>query len=366
MATAKKIQLEEELSFFEEDHEQPIPPDNVVAYNELRSCADLHRMHASGKLEIQPDFQREVVWNVNEQARFIDSLVKQLPIPSMCFSLDSQTKEWKVIDGLQRMHTITSFLGTGDWMIAPADDIHHLLRGKTNNQLQNGSSDEKLLYSSVQDLSIPITVIRCSYADDLHMRYLFTIFNRLNSGGVRLNNQEIRNCIYSGQFNDMLKSVDRECRPWRTVQGRIWGKMNRFRSVEVLLRMLAFGASLESYNGNLAGYLNDYMLRASRAQESTLKSTRERIERAAGLAAVVLESLGHGKKSLTFVEGILVGCYSNLESAPDPQDLSARDWANVRAERFLKQPAFDVGARYALSSTQTVKERLKQAISAFA
>jgi len=67
----------------------------------LRSCADLLRMHSSGKLEIQPDFQRDVVWKPDEQARFIDSLVKQLPIPSMCFSLDYQTQKWKVIDGLE-------------------------------------------------------------------------------------------------------------------------------------------------------------------------------------------------------------------------------------------------------------------------
>ena len=81
---------EEEQTFFEEDRDQPIPPENVVAYNELRSCADLHRMHASGKLEIQPDFQRDIVWKIEEQARFIDSLVKQLPIPSMCFSIKSE------------------------------------------------------------------------------------------------------------------------------------------------------------------------------------------------------------------------------------------------------------------------------------
>ena len=87
---------EEDKSFFLEDQNQPIPPENVVAYNELRSCADLCRMHASGKLEIPPDFQREVVWKPDEQARFIDSLVKQLPIPSMCFSLDHGTQKWKV------------------------------------------------------------------------------------------------------------------------------------------------------------------------------------------------------------------------------------------------------------------------------
>lgn len=78
--TTKSVLAEQEASFGSEDTEQPIPPTDIVAYNELRSCADLVRMHASGKLEIQPDFQREVVWKQDDQSRFIDSLVKQLPI----------------------------------------------------------------------------------------------------------------------------------------------------------------------------------------------------------------------------------------------------------------------------------------------
>lgn len=364
MATDPKS--EEERTFFEEDREQPIPPENVVAYNELRSCADLHRMHASGKLELQPDFQRDVVWKADEQARFVDSLVKQLPIPSMCFSLDANTKNWKVIDGLQRMHTITSFLGTADWRIEPVDDIHPLLRGKRNTELRQGSDEQKRLYSSVEDISIPITVIRCDYSNASHMRYLFTIFNRLNSGGVRLNNQEIRNCIYSGKFNDLLKSVDREHRPWHSVHRRIWGKMDRFKSVEVLLRMLAFSERRERYEGNLAGFLNDYMLSASKSSEAEIANLRKRILKATSLAAKILDHVGSGKRSLTFVEGVLVGVMSNVEAAPDPSTDGAVSWAKERAQSFLALPAFTAGARYALSNASTVRERLRQAKEVFA
>ena len=71
-------------TFFESDSVE-VPPSDIVAYNELRSCADLFRMYREGILEIQPEFQRQIVWNNFAQTRFIDSLVKQLPIPSMCF-----------------------------------------------------------------------------------------------------------------------------------------------------------------------------------------------------------------------------------------------------------------------------------------
>lgn len=363
---SKDIQNEENQTFYYEDRDQPIPPDNVVAYNELRSCADLLRMHSSGKLDIQPDFQREVVWKQDEQARFIDSLVKQLPIPSMCFSLDYQTQKWKVIDGLQRMSTITAFLGAAEWTVADIEDIHPLLKGRRNSQLRNGTEAEQRIYSSVEDISIPITVIRCSYENASHMRYLFTIFNRLNSGGVRLNNQEIRNCIFSGKFNDLLKAFDRSNNAWASVRRRIWGKLDRFRSVEVLLRALAFSKTLAEYQGNLAGYLNIYMHSCTKATAEDLIKVQADLEKMATLAAGVLRALPGGKRSLTFVEGLLVGILANIDVSPSPQAAGISNWFTKKASDFAALPAFGEGARYGLSAPQKVKERLAQAVALFA
>jgi len=354
--------IEIEESFYQEDSEQPIPPENVVAYNELRSCADLNRMYAggNGKLELQPDFQREVVWSRPDQARFIDSLVKQLPIPSMCFSLDAKTQKWKVIDGLQRMSTITRFLGTADWRVADIEDIHPLLKGKTNNSLKIGTQAERDIYASVEDISIPITVLRCDYSNDSHTRYLFTIFNRLNSGGVRLNNQEIRNCIYSGQFNDALKLFDRTDKNWAIVKKHIWGPTDRFRSVEVALRALAFAANRTAYEGNLAGYLNNFMQKAAKANAETTENVIEELRETAVNAVIGLNALGRSKKSLTLIEAILVGILVNLAVIRAQNDKTAYVAGKTRG--LLHADEFAVGARYALSSAQKVKDRLATAV----
>lgn len=136
----QELPPEEAASFEEVDSNEPIPPTDIIAYNEVRSCADLYRLFASGKMDIQPDFQREVVWRRNERARFIDSLVKQLPIPSMCFSLDPKSQRWKVIDGLQRMTSITDFLGPTEFQMPILDDIHPRLRGSTNLSLKDRKS----------------------------------------------------------------------------------------------------------------------------------------------------------------------------------------------------------------------------------
>ena len=109
-------ELEDEEQYADDYNETP--PSDIVAYNELRSCADLLRMHEDGALAIQPEFQRDFIWKTTDQSRFIDSLIKQLPIPSMCFAYDFKQGKWIVIDGLQRISTIIRFLGGEDWKIS--------------------------------------------------------------------------------------------------------------------------------------------------------------------------------------------------------------------------------------------------------
>ena len=68
----ERIEAEQE----ENDDYSETPPTDIVAFNELRSCADLVRMYNTRQLVIKPDFQRDVVWSNPAQTRFIDSLVK--------------------------------------------------------------------------------------------------------------------------------------------------------------------------------------------------------------------------------------------------------------------------------------------------
>ncbi len=357
----KAEQAEAEETFEQEDSQQPIPPSDIVAYNELRSCADLFRMYASGKLDIQPDFQRDVVWKQDDQSRFIDSLVKQLPIPSMCFSLDYKTQRWKVIDGLQRMNSIIRFLATPEWKLSDLSDIHPKLRNTKNSDLRLGSEEQKRLFALVEDVSIPVTVIRCDYTQRTHMLYLFTIFHRLNSGGVRLTNQEIRNCIYSGPFNDLLKTFDCSNPDWKAVKRRIWGSMDRFRSVEVLLRVLAFVDERQKYDGNLARFLNDYMHRHSNDSPEALNAVEARFKEVANRAREALSVEPQKKLPLLLVEALLVAMYAQGEKLAKMNSESiAKSYEAMRAH-----PTFVESARYAVTSSDNVRNRLNAAVEAF-
>ncbi|MBI1907502.1 MAG: DUF262 domain-containing protein [Rhodocyclales bacterium] len=356
-----KEELKQEAETFETgDSEQPIPPPDIIAYNELRSCADLVRMHSSGKLELQPDFQRDVVWKQDDQSRFIDSLVKQLPIPSMCFSLDYKTQRWKVIDGLQRMSSIVKFLAPAEWRLSNLPDIHPALRSKRNVDLRNGTEEQKRLYTRVEDVSIPVTVIRCDYTQRSHMLYLFTIFHRLNSGGVRLTNQEIRNCIYSGEFNDDIKAFDHENLNWQYIKRRIWGSMDRFRSVEVLLRVLAFGDRRTQYDGNLAKFLNTYM-HDKAGTPGVVGELTAKLELVAARAKTVLLQVEQKKLPLLVMEALLVALYSHFDGlAKRPDDELIKAY-----QEMLARPSFADGARYAVASVSNVTQRLGAAVEAF-
>ena len=123
-----------------EDNSNDLPPSDIVAFNELRSCADLLRLYESKQLNIQPDFQRDIVWSKPDQTRFIDSLTKQLPIPSMCISLDYKTDRRLIIDGLQRMNSIINFLSDDEWKLSELDDIDEKLSGKTVHTIKTKSN----------------------------------------------------------------------------------------------------------------------------------------------------------------------------------------------------------------------------------
>ncbi|NVN95976.1 MAG: DUF262 domain-containing protein [Bacteroidetes bacterium] len=244
----------EELESFTDDFAD-LPPNDIVAYNELRSCADILRMHESGQLDISPDFQRDIVWQNPAQTRFIDSLIKQLPIPSLCISLDYKTEKRLVIDGLQRITSIIKFLSDDEWKLSEIIDIDERIAGKTVHTIKTKTKE---IYTRVQNLTIPVTVLRCDYAKKAHNEYLFTIFHRLNTGGAKLNNQEIRNCIYNGPLNTLLKNLA-SSKKWVKLFDLKKGNIYRFSNEEIILRFFAFHNRLGQYTGKLAKFLNDYM-----------------------------------------------------------------------------------------------------------
>ena len=357
-------ELDRELAQIEktqsdEDELNETPPSDIVAFNELRSCSDLKRLRDAEQLQIQPEFQREDVWQATQQTRFIDSLAKQLPIPSMCISLDYKTDKRQIVDGLQRMSSILKFLGDDNWRLSNLEDIDNRISNKTVGHIRKNHPE---IFSRVENTVIPVTVLRCDLAKRSHQEYLFTIFHRLNTGGMKLNNQEIRNCIYSGSFNEMLKQV-----AWsensKAVFGLVEGKKYRFSTEELLLRFLAFSEDLASYKRPLPRFLNEYMSKFRKAKDETVAEKRSILERALKVVyekALASEPLPRLSKAT--VEAIFVGVITNLQKV---EELPAEEVAK-RYQQLRQHEEFSVESlKEGLSDATKVTSRLNVATSIF-
>jgi hypothetical protein len=280
----------------------------------------------------------------------------------MCFALDHREQKWIVIDGLQRISTIIRFLGGQDWKLSKLDDIDPVISGVSTAAIKASTGDLKKIYSRVENLTIPITVLRCDFSRDAHLQYLFTIFHRLNAGGTKLNNQEIRNCIYTGPFNDLLKEIDRHP-AWRRLNRMRPKDSYRYTKQELLLRFFAFLESRNQYQGHLAKFLNSYMHRYRNASDARLADFR-----AAFVGAVefidqkIFDSASPPKLSVTLLEALLVGVAANRQNidALSPKDAKAA-FARLSADEAFSEPALREG----LSKRARVVDRLKRAVEIF-
>jgi hypothetical protein len=362
LVLSKEIR-EQEDQLFSEDDASESPPSDIVAYNESRSCADLYRMYNEGILDIKPDFQREIVWNSPAQTRFIDSLIKQLPIPSLCFSLDYKTQRWQVIDGLQRMSSIIRFLsGEPNWTLSRLDDVEPSLSGTAASRFLDRDSPLYIYRQRVENLTLPITVLRCDYSKKSHTNYLFTIFHRLNTGAMKLNNQEIRNCIYSGPFNDLLNEIN--CNPdWLKLNRMRKESGYRFRGQELILRFFALYDNAENYGGRLASFLNEYMADNRKLGPDELDSRRKAFKDALNVVySKIFDSKAPTKLPLSVMEATLVGVAKNLPSIEGKNASEVKGmYTRMLEDEEFSQEKLNEG----LAGKDRVKGRIEAAVASF-
>jgi uncharacterized protein with ParB-like and HNH nuclease domain len=152
------------------------------------------------KLDIQPEFQRHFVWDKAKSSRLIESALLGIPLPVVYLSEEPDGKIY-VIDGQQRL---TSFFAYIDGVFPDGSDfkLSGLKVLKDLNRKKFSDLDE-----NTQD-AVRGTVIRTiTFKKESDPNLKFEIFERLNTGSVPLNTQELRNCIYRGKFNRLIKEM---------------------------------------------------------------------------------------------------------------------------------------------------------------
>jgi len=154
----------------------------------------LFRKFQRGDLILQPEFQRKYIWDLSKASRLIESALLDVPLP-IIYLAEEENSTYSVIDGQQRLQSFFDFINNKFKLrnlpvLSELNKLHFM-------------DLEKKYQSRIQDYSLSIIIIRKESHSDLK----FEIFTRLNLGTVKLNDQELRNCIYRGNYNDLIKEL---------------------------------------------------------------------------------------------------------------------------------------------------------------
>ncbi len=220
-----------------------------------------------GKYQLQPKYQRRITWDSKKRSKLIESFIINVPIPPV-FVYEIDFDRYQVMDGLQRITAVIDFYSD-----------KYALEGLVQWSELNGRKYSELPQKIKEgidrrQLSV-ITLLKessKSLSQEEEMKKM--VFERLNTGGVTLEDQEIRNALYGGPFNDLCIELSRNSsfrRLW-LITSEMNGKeeldnyddalkyaknkmYNRMYDVELVLRYFSM-RHIEEFTGKLSEFLD--------------------------------------------------------------------------------------------------------------
>jgi hypothetical protein len=193
-------------------------------------------------------FQREYVWPRPKADRFIESLLLGLPVPGI-FLVKEDTGRLLVLDGHQRLYTLQCFYnGVIHGVEYKLSGIQERFVGKTYKQID--VEDRRRLDDSI----IHATIMRQEEPSE-DWSSIYSIFERLNTGGISLQPQEIRMALYHGPFSALLRELNAN-QDWRKLVGAV---SKRLKDIELILRFFAILYYHPNYASPMKDFLNRYM-----------------------------------------------------------------------------------------------------------
>lgn len=219
---------------------------SVVDYN-LSTLADLV---SDNIIDTDPKYQRRFRWDTKRQSMLIESFLMNVPVPPIFLNEDEYGK-YSVIDGKQRLRAITEFL-------AGRLELKNLqVFGEINGQTFNDLPQK--LQSAFKTRPTLRAIIILSQSDK-DVKY--EVFQRLNTGGVKLNPQEIRNSAYPGLLNDLILelSVHKKFHHLLGIKNKNKSAIyQEMRDAEFVLRYFTFRDKWEDFKGSMKRIMDKYM-----------------------------------------------------------------------------------------------------------
>ncbi len=213
---------------------EPFDPKSIVITKKNISLDVIIRRLQNKTIEFAPVYQRNKIWDEIKQSRLIESLMLNIPIPLFYVSAD-KNGNWEVVDGLQRLTAIKSFL---------IDKVLKLKKLEFWDKYENCGIDDlpPIISNRIFETEFTFVIIEPGSPENLK----YNIFNRINTGGVALKSQEIRNALYNGKGTQFLKKLVKSQEFLKATDNSL--KDIRMDAQETILRCLCY----------IIGNTNDY------------------------------------------------------------------------------------------------------------
>nr|WP_239574216.1 DUF262 domain-containing protein [Enterococcus ureilyticus] len=216
---------------------------------------------------LQPNYQRRRVWDLKRKSKLIESFIINVPIPSI-FLYEIEFSKYEVMDGQQRVSTLLQFFA--DEFALEGLEIWHELNGKKYSELpmeiQKGINRRYI--------SATILLKETAESESSEMTMKQFVFERLNTGGMQLDPQEIRNALYPGKFNELLIELSKD-----KLFRKLWGFENavseRMEDCELVLRFFAYkSATAHKISKGIKALLDTYMKKSITFKENDVEVLR--------------------------------------------------------------------------------------------
>lgn len=230
------------------------------------SAFQVNRDIDKGKIDLNPEFQRNFVWDDIRKSRLIESMLLRIPLPAFYFAEDNRGN-FQVVDGLQRLTVINHYLNNKfklKYLEYLWDCEGKYYSADPDNGIDGPQALSEEYVSRIETTQLNINVIEASSP----LRVKYDIFFRINTGGRPLNNQEIRNCFAFQPIRVLLR---------RMASSPIFKEATgysisdtRMDAQELALRFLGFHFFRDLYNGNMNAFLDIVSDKLNDYEESKL------------------------------------------------------------------------------------------------
>lgn len=236
-----------------------------------KSVEDTVRMIEKGRIFLQPDFQRNSqVWDYKTASQLIESILLNVPIPPI-YVAEEDDGSWNIIDGLQRLTSFKNFY-EGKFKLRGLDSLKEL--NKLNYESLNTNAKNILDNGTLRIILI---------TKESHPEMKYDVFMRLNRGSVKLTEQELRNCLYRGNLNELIKKLRNNSQLLHILN--LDKPHKRMDDAELILRYFALSDNFDSeqikingYKGIMKTFLNAYMDKNKNMSEEQVEVLKNKFE----------------------------------------------------------------------------------------